>query len=106
MRTLGVAALATRGGVGAIAAASTLIVGLAGCGGHSPATPHADAGADGRFDARDAAAESRDAPAEAPLPDAACTGDTAVKRAAGQACGCASDCASNFCVYGVCCTTA
>ncbi|HEV3031478.1 MAG TPA: hypothetical protein VG319_07525, partial [Polyangia bacterium] len=86
--------------MGAIAAASTLIVGLAGCGGHSSGTPHADASADGRFDARDAAAESRDVPAEAPSPDAACIGDAAVKRAAGQACGCASDCASNFCVDG------
>ncbi|HEV3031161.1 MAG TPA: hypothetical protein VG319_05935 [Polyangia bacterium] len=98
--------MATGGRAGAIAAASALIVGLTGCGGHTQATPHADASADGRFDAPDAAAESRDAPVDAPLPDVACRGDAAVKRAAGQTCDCASDCASGFCVDGVCCTTA
>src|SRR5882672_1796652 len=106
METLRVAARATRVRVGAIAAASTLIVAIGGCGGHAAPTPHPDANADGHLDARDAAAEGRDVPAESPSPDVACNGEAGAKKAAGQACECAADCASNFCVDRVCCGTA
>src|SRR5438045_2342421 len=91
-------------------ALSTLVVTLAiaGCGNHSAAPTHRDGGPDAAtmFDAHDAGADQRDTAAEAPSPDVACRGDAGTKKAAGGACECASDCASNFCVDGVCCGTA
>src|SRR4030095_2168925 len=43
---------------------------------------------------------------DAPAPDVACNADGAMQKPAGQPCACASECASNFCVDGVCCQTA
>src|SRR5260221_3001924 len=102
------------GGVGrwgrAVAGLSALGVTLtiAGCGSHSAAPTHRDAGTDAptMFDARDAGADRRDTAAEAPSLDVGCRGDAGTKKAAGASCDCASDCASNFCVDGVCCGTA
>jgi hypothetical protein len=83
----------------------TLVV--VGCGGHSPAHGRPDADAAATFDAPDARpGDGDDAPADAPAADLACRGDAGVKKAPGQPCQCAADCASNFCVDGVCCSTA
>jgi hypothetical protein len=38
--------------------------------------------------------------------DVACSGTGGMKKASGQACGCAGDCVSGFCVDGLCCNTA
>ncbi len=77
---------------------------LGGCGGHAPANTHPDADAASSFDARDGGAETHD---KAEASAVSCKGgDAGTKSAAGQTCGCASDCASNFCVDGICCSTA
>jgi hypothetical protein len=78
----------------------------AGCGGTSKAPSRPDADAATMFDARDAGGDSRDVAAESPAPDVACRADAGSKKASGETCSCASDCASNFCVDGICCSTA
>jgi hypothetical protein len=64
----------------ALAAALT----VAGCHSHGGGTPKPDAGRDG----------------------AACSGDGGAHKSNGAACACAADCASGFCVDGLCCNSA
>jgi len=77
----------------------------AGCGSSSPASTSVkrDA-ADGPRDA--ATGDGPDGQPEAARPDATCVPDALTKKPNGQACTCASDCSSNFCVDGLCCNTA
>jgi hypothetical protein len=94
--------------VGAASMALMAVVALGGCGGHTTTPSHPDARDAAMSDAREASAETRDTAPEASAPDvAACkAADAGSKKAMGATCGCASDCASNFCVDGVCCGTA
>jgi len=72
---------------GRLAAAAFLVsFGVMACGSHSTA-PNGDASADA-------------------LALVACTGTNTMHKTNGLACGCAGDCASGFCVDGVCCNTA
>ncbi len=91
------------GRLGALVGAVTLVA--VGCGGHGGAPTHPGQDAATTFDARDAEAGGLDAKVDRAGPEAAC-GDAGTKKAAGQACACASECSSNFCVDGVCCGTA
>src|SRR5450755_3702316 len=98
-----------RGEAAALALAAVIaVIALGGCGGHTTTSSHPDARDAAMSDAREASAETRDTAPEALAPDvAACkAADAGSKKAMGATCGCASDCASNFCVDGVCCGTA
>ncbi|HVU52112.1 MAG TPA: hypothetical protein VHL80_15545 [Polyangia bacterium] len=76
----------------------------AGCGSNSPAKHPARDAADGPHDGgATVSTDTRDAPADTPAADAGCKSDALTKRANGQACTCAADCTSNFCVDGLCC---
>jgi hypothetical protein len=84
---------------------------VAGCGGgHAPIMKHGDADAASVIDAHHDGGVDKpaDLAMEAAASDVATckTGDAGAKKTPGQACECASDCASNFCVDGVCCATA
>src|SRR5262249_46847256 len=82
-------------------------IALAGCAGKGGSGPPSgddagllpDAGVDmaTTFDAG-----KKDGPAQ----DAACGAGTGARKVNGAACGCAAECASNFCVEGVCCDSA
>src|SRR5579863_6333027 len=93
-----------RGALRALAALLAAVPALlaSGCGGHG-ATSHSDGGdASSMFVPIDARADGRDGgPSEV-----ICASDAKGAKQLGDACGCAADCASNFCVDGVCCNTA
>ncbi|HVU51172.1 MAG TPA: hypothetical protein VHL80_10825 [Polyangia bacterium] len=93
-----------------LAVSLTVVAALAGCGGGHTAPKHGDADAASILDARlDGGGETPlDAPPDQASPDvAACKGgDAGPKKTPGQTCECPSDCASGFCVDGVCCSTA
>ncbi len=91
------------GRFGALIGAAALVA--VGCGGHGGAPTHPNRDAATTFDARDAEAGGPDATVDRAGPEVAC-GDAGAKKATGQACACASECSSNFCVDGVCCGTA
>ncbi|HVX97140.1 MAG TPA: hypothetical protein VHK47_19645 [Polyangia bacterium] len=93
--------------MGGIAACVALLA-LVGCGGGSSNHPQHDGGPDLRPDG----AAGGDAPSDAGH-DTTSTGDTGgcghdalTKKPNGQACTCDGDCASNFCVDGLCCNSA
>jgi hypothetical protein len=87
-----------------LALAFTLAL-VAGCGGNHPAAHGHDASAP--FDGGTAgSAGGLDGPKDAPPPDAKCAADSLTKKTNGQACTCAADCTSNFCVDGLCCNAA
>jgi hypothetical protein len=80
-----------------------------GCGSNAPAgtRPKTDAAAGAPGDGGGAGTTGAvDAPHEGPPADASCAGDALTKKPNGQACKCGGDCASNFCVDGICCNAA
>src|SRR5260221_740347 len=90
---------------GAAAVVLTLPLAL-GCGTNSPAPPRVNHdAADGPADGAARADAVLDAKSDAPG-DVACGTDSLTKKSNGQSCKCASDCASNFCVDGLCCNAA
>jgi hypothetical protein len=83
----------------------TLLLAL-GCGTNSPAPPRVNHdAADGPGDGAAGAGAVLDAKNDTPG-DVACGTDSLTKKSNGQSCKCASDCASNFCVDGLCCNAA
>src|SRR5450432_4314600 len=93
---------------GWVGVAATIALALGGCGSSAPASrPQNHDASDGPHDgAAGTTGDTPDGAAGAPSTDGSCKSDALTKKPTGQACTCAADCTSNFCVDGLCCNAA